>query len=146
MPAIDRSGNGLPAAAAAPAPLPLPGTSPPLAAAPTLDLPAAAPAAASPSAGNSGSCGRSHRNARTSATDYAIQTSGHPPPRQTQHRSRSRHRSHHYHHHLVRGICMHNLDPKSGANCGFFYVYILLGAGSAKPPVMATQTSSFHPK
>ena len=31
---------------------------------------------------------------------------------------------------LLRGICMHNLDPKSGANCGFCYVYTFPGVGT----------------
>ena len=32
---------------------------------------------------------------------------------------------------LLRGICGHNLDPKSGANCGFCYVYIFPGVGTS---------------
>ena len=31
---------------------------------------------------------------------------------------------------LLRGVCMHNLDPKSGANCGFCCVYIFPGVGT----------------
>ena len=33
---------------------------------------------------------------------------------------------------LLRGICMHNLDPKSGGKCGNDYVYIFPGVGTAK--------------
>ena len=33
-----------------------------------------------------------------------------------------------------RGMCMDNLDPRSAANCGFCYVYIFPGAGTAPAP------------
>ena len=32
---------------------------------------------------------------------------------------------------LLRGICMHGLDPKSGANRGFCHVYIFPGVGTS---------------
>ena len=61
---------------------------------------------------------------------------------------RGRNRPHHAHrahsarrcHHLpaptqllltYSGICMHNLDPKSGVNCGFCYGYIFPGVGTS---------------
>ena len=33
---------------------------------------------------------------------------------------------------LLRGACMHNLDPKSGANCGFCHVYIFPGVDTRR--------------
>ena len=34
---------------------------------------------------------------------------------------------------LLRGICMQNLDPESGANCDVYYAYIFPGVGTCSP-------------
>ena len=49
---------------------------------------------------------------------------------------------------LLRGICIHNLGPESGGNCGFCYVYIFPGVGTrpmAAPVSTPKGCSCSHP-